>query len=249
MRFMCEVRRNKVPVPGRGVHASRSKHRSAADDAAFCVTAADRRAYTPLNAAHRMTLDIWHRCLQTYVMDGATVSAGERVVVKSVLSAGGKVCVRTAAGLSAVVPSVLLAAESAHGVLLGDFVGEGDGELSVRLGDEIVLLQPEQPNVIPAGWLLAFANGALGFVPETFVKITSDEVVPVAVSDEARPKKDEQPAVQHQVTGVVGTTNDAPPTKVIVVVGLGNFEPNGEEEIRVRTDGTPPTLLASASAP
>ena len=134
--------------------------------------------------------------------------------------------------------------------------------------------------------LLAVANNAaVGFVPESFVKILPGEVAPpppVAVSDEPSPPK-AQPAVAtvyspsavlaavtkplsaslevvqgvvedvaettggllasglHEAIGVVGSRTNAPPQlKVTVVVGLSDFQPESEEEIQMRTDGTPP---------
>ena len=219
--------------------------------------------------------------MQTYVAEN--VATGDRVFIEAEFP-DGTVRVRTAAGQTAFLQAIDVAAETARAELLGEFVGESEGELSVMAGDEITVLQPEQ--LIPDGWLLAVANNAaVGFVPESFVKILPGEVAPpppVAVSDEPSPPK-AQPAVAtvyspsavlaavtkplsaslevvqgvvedvaettggllasglHEAIGVVGSRTNAPPQlKVTVVVGLSDFQPESEEEIQMRTDGTPP---------
>ena len=103
-----------------------------------------------------------------------SLGAGERVAVHNAdLPEAGMYRVSTADGKAGLVPAAgVLALERVVGVVLGDFVAESDGELSVAANDEVVLLAPDEE--IPNGWALAAMGSAY-----TRREITMDTAIDV----------------------------------------------------------------------
>ena len=205
-----------------------------------------------------------YRCLHG-ATEGGVISGGERVFIISESPADATVHVRTDDGRTATMARQELAAESARATVLGDFVAEADGELTVYKGDEVVLLDQSEP--IPDGWILAVAGDIVGFMPDSYVEALRDEAAspPAAIAVEAelptsvalpdRPTSPAHPAPTAEATPPVPAEEGT----MEVLVGLGEFDPEGEEELHVHTESksrpaqpsarvVPPCIVSSLSS-
>ena len=107
--------------------------------------------------------------------DELALTAGMRLMmdVSHVDASSGNVMAQEVggSGRAGFVPLAanLLAAERAQAVMLADFQADGEGELSARQDEPIILLQSGED--VPEGWALAVARGnEVGFLPAAYTE-------------------------------------------------------------------------------